>query len=369
MDAAPSLARRAAVASTIAVACALAGGLLAEFRQLVLLVLLGIVVNELFQAIADPLHRRLGGPRLLWVAVAVVLALGAVAGLVALTVYPFAEQLSNLAGNLPAIAQRVGSRLESLGHWLDGPRGSPTPRTAVPLDRLVASRIADVTVGLGALALAAGQTVFEALAVVFLGVFVAASPLAHRIAFLSVLPEHLVPRGRRFLEAARRSLRDWMVAVTISMGVMGALATAGLWLLGVPYFLVFGALAGAMELVPYLGPVVAFSAPFLLCLATDPGKAVSVGTFYVVAHGLEANVLVPFVVRSRAHVPPSLTVLAILVLGGLAGIVGLIAATPVLVLVLVAVRELWLEPTTTSEATGTEATERGESEARGRAAA
>lgn len=344
----PSLARRAAVASAIAVTIGAAGAAVAIFRKPLLLVLLGLIFNELFQAIAEPLAKRFGGPRVLWVSVAVVLVLAAIACVVALFVYPFAEQLSNLANDLPGLARKVVERGERLAHSLDAARGGRGPaRPPLELDKVVAGRIADVTVGAGAFVLTAAEAVFQALAVVFLGVFVAASPLAHRIAFLSLLPEPLRPRGRQFLATARKALRDWMVAVTFSMAIMGALVTAGLWLIGVPYFLVFGALAGAMELVPYLGPAMAFTAPFLLCVATDPSKAVSVGIFYLIGHGLEANVIVLLVVKSRAHLPPSLVVLAILFLGGIAGVVGLIAATPVLAMTLAAVRELWLEPRTT----------------------
>jgi len=84
-----------------------------------------------------------------------------------------------------------------------------------------------------------------------------------------------------------------------------------------------------------------------LCLAADPEKLLPVTVFYALVHLTEANVVTPLIVKRRVHVPPSLVVLSILVLGKLAGVVGLIVATPALVVVLAAVKELWLEPTST----------------------
>lgn len=331
--------RRVALATLIAAGIATAAVGLAIFRELVLLVLLGLVFTELFQAIAEPLSERMGAPRGLALGLAVFLVLGALVGLFLLCLYPLLEQLGALLADTPRLARALGERSERLTRWLDGDRAR-----ASGADLAVGAALDDLAVGGGRAILAALDGLFRALAVVFLGVFVAATPRTHRAMFLALLPERVRPRGRRFLATARQGLRNWMVAVVLSMGIMGALVTGGLWLLGVPYFLVFGLFAGAMELVPYLGPVLAFMAPTALCLATDPPRAIGVGAFYLVVHALEANVVIPFVVRRRAHIPPSLVVLSILVFGSLAGIVGLIVATPVLTIVLAAVQEFWLAP-------------------------
>jgi predicted PurR-regulated permease PerM len=333
-----SLARRVVLATVIALSVAGAGVVLAVFRRFFILVLLGLVFTELFQAIADPLHRRLGGPRGLWIAVSVLIVLGAVAGIVALSLYPLEQQLSRLVSDLPGVAGKLTERAERLSRFLGRRHGQ------VPLAGLVATRLADMVVSGGSVALVAVEGFFEALAVLSLGIFVAMTPRAHFEGFLNLLPPGFRGRGARFVSEARHLLREWMVGVSLSMAIMGAIATSGLWFIGVPYFLVFGILAGAMELIPYVGPVLAFSAPTAFCLATDPRKAISCGIFYVIAHGVEANIVVPLVARKRAGLPPSLVVLSILVSGALAGIVGLIAATPLLAVTIAAVRELWIAP-------------------------
>lgn len=339
--------RRVALATLIAITIGATGVAFAVFRKFVLLVVLGLVFAELFQAIADPLWRRFGGRRWVWLSLAVVLVLGVLAGMIALALYPLG-QASELLSSLPKIARSLTERAEHLSQWLD--RGTRRGEPEAPgLGRLIADRLGELAVGGGTVAIATLTAIFETLAVVFLGVFVAATPRDHKAAFLDLLPEPLRPRGRAFVAAASTGLRQWMVAVTVSMGIMGALATTGLWLIGVPYFLVFGLLAGLFELVPYLGPALAFMGPAAMCLATDPGKILPVTIFYFFVHGIEANVVTPLVVRNRAHVPPSLVVLAILVLGALAGVVGLIVATPTLVIVLAFVKEFWLEPRTTQE--------------------
>jgi predicted PurR-regulated permease PerM len=337
--------RRIALATIIAIATGSVGVALAVFRRFVLLLFLGLVFSELFQAIADPLWRRFGGRRGLWLALAVLLVLGVIGGFLALALSVLAPQAAELVASLPGIVRSLAERGERVSQWLD--RGA-RPETAAPgVAGLLADRLGELVQGGGTVALATLTAVFETLGLFFLGVFVAATPKEHKEAFLDLLPGTMRPRGKAFVAAARAGLRQWMVAVSVSMGIMGSVVTVGLWLIGVPYFLVFGVLAGFLELVPYLGPALAFLGPAAVCLATEPGKAIPVTAFYFVAHGFEANVLTPLVVRSRAHVPPSLVVLAILVLGDLAGIVGLIVATPLVVVVLAAVKEFWLEPRTT----------------------
>jgi predicted PurR-regulated permease PerM len=177
-----------------------------------------------------------------------------------------------------------------------------------------------------------------------LGAFVAVAPRVHRAALLGAIPVELRPRVEAFLTRTRQGLRRWMASVLLSMGIMGLVVTGGLWLLGVPYFLVFGILAGVMELIPYVGPFAAFIGPITVCLATDPTRAVWVMVFYAVVHGLEANVLVPLLMKGRAHLPPSLVILAILFFGCIAGVLGRIAAAPALIVTLAAVEQFWLAP-------------------------
>src|SRR4051794_39109373 len=89
-----SLANRVAFATLIAISIAGTGVALAVFRKFVLLILLGLVFTEVFQAIADPLHRRFGGPRPLWIGVAVLVVLGSAVGLAAICIYPLQAQLA-----------------------------------------------------------------------------------------------------------------------------------------------------------------------------------------------------------------------------------------------------------------------------------
>src|SRR3982074_2534354 len=90
----------------------LAAATLVYLYQLVLLLVLGFVLVELLCVVADPLARKIGGPRRLYVALPMLLVLALFAGLVALFVFPLADQAQELGEALPGYLERARRFLE-----------------------------------------------------------------------------------------------------------------------------------------------------------------------------------------------------------------------------------------------------------------
>jgi predicted PurR-regulated permease PerM len=138
-------------------------------------------------------------------------------------------------------------------------------------------------------------------------------------------------------------LGRWLVGRMFAMLMVGGITTLGLWLLHVPLALALGLLAALGELVPNIGPLLAFVPAILLAFTDSPSHALAVGGLYLAVQGFESYVLTPLVEKRAVSLPPALTVTAQVLLGLLAGGLGLVLAAPLTAVAMVLVQRLYIE--------------------------
>jgi predicted PurR-regulated permease PerM len=121
--------------------------------------------------------------------------------------------------------------------------------------------------------------------------------------------------------------------------VVALITTALAVVVGLPYAVALGVLAGFMEFVPSVGPVIAAIPAVLLALfqgsATFPAMdplwfAALVAAVYVVIQQVENNVLVPRIMGGSLNLHPALVLIALVVGGLTGGVLGLLLASPIL---------------------------------------
>ena len=154
-----------------------------------------------------------------------------------------------------------------------------------------------------------------------------------------------VPAARRgdITVAAREAVSKvsaWLRAQFVLAGVMGTFAAIGLWLMDVPYFYVIALIAAIGETIPIVGPVIGGITAVSVAITVSPKLALIVGTYFLVLHQLEANILVPKIMERRVGVSPVAVMVALLVGGALWGLVGAILAIPTAAILSVVVEEL-----------------------------
>lgn len=157
-----------------------------------------------------------------------------------------------------------------------------------------------------------------------------------------------VPHNRRgdVVTAARQGVEKvsaWLRAQFILAGVMGTFAAIGLGLMGVPYFYVVALIAAIGETIPIVGPVIGGLAAVAVAITVSPKLALMVGTYFLILHQLEANVLVPKIMERSVGVSPVAVMVALLVGGSLMGLAGAILAIPTAALLSVIIEELAAE--------------------------
>lgn len=211
---------------------------------------------------------------------------------------------------------------------LTGPGRTPTIQTAV--NRLMAT----FTEGFGILA--------NVLFILFASLFIAIDASSYRASLLRLVP----PRGRRRANQVIRQLIDglkaWLVGRVVSMVAIAVVVTIGLHLLGVPLPLALGVLTGLFEFIPVVGPLLSAVPAILMGFTISPMKALYVAVFYLVVQQLEGNVLTPIVQMKTADLPPVLTLTAVVAMGILFGPLGVLVATPLALVGMILVQELYI---------------------------
>jgi predicted PurR-regulated permease PerM len=99
-------------------------------------------------------------------------------------------------------------------------------------------------------------------------------------------------------------------------------------LIGVPFALLLGIFSGLISFIPYLGALISVVLPVLLAL---------------IIQQIEGNLLQPIVMSRAVDLHPALVIFAILVMGTLFGLIGVFLAVPLVAVLQVLVRELWVQ--------------------------
>lgn len=112
--------------------------------------------------------------------------------------------------------------------------------------------------------------------------------------------------------------------------IMAVLVSAALYVIGVPYAVIIGILSGIGNLIPYLGPVVAYGSTILVCLLSGDLRRLLVAIVVLfVIQTVDGNIINPKLLSSSIDVHPMLVIAALLVGGSFGGIVGMLFAVPV----------------------------------------
>ena len=127
--------------------------------------------------------------------------------------------------------------------------------------------------------------------------------------------------------------------------IVGVMASVGLWIIGLPLWLVIGMIAGLFNMIPLIGPWVGAVPGIAVALATqgDDGiqKAVLVAVVMVVVQQIDNHFITPTVMRRAVQLHPAAVVLALLAWGTIGGFFGLLLAVPLTASLKIVGGHLW----------------------------
>lgn len=163
---------------------------------------------------------------------------------------------------------------------------------------------------------------------VYIFMFLYYKPLL--LEFISKLspPENKDSVGEVLVET-RLLVQSYLSGLLLEAAIVSALNALGLFILGVDYAILIGLIGGILNIIPYLGGIIATAIPMLLALATkSPTTALLVLGVYLLVQFIDNNYLMPVIVASRVRINALFSVIVVLVGGALWGIAGMFLSIP-----------------------------------------
>lgn len=272
--------------------------------------------------------------------VCLVLALASVLAVVTLIVVIVAPELvtcvSMLAAQVPGVLTEISRWLANI-EWLEGTAVEALTRIDWPqvvqkgID-LVVSGFGNVANGVvGIVNSVISWTVTVTMGFIFgLYILLGKERLEgqFKALFRRYLPEKVRKTGRHVWDVMGECFHKYIVGQCTEAVILGCLCALGMALLGFPYAAVVGATVGFTALIPVAGAYIGGAVGFLLILTVSPLRAVLFVVYLNVLQQLEGNLIYPKVVGTSLGLPGIWVLAAVIVGGGMFGVVGMILGVP-----------------------------------------
>jgi predicted PurR-regulated permease PerM len=181
--------------------------------------------------------------------------------------------------------------------------------------------------------------------IIFLAIYIGAEPQLYHDGLMHLFPHRARTRAGEVLTEMATVLRKWLVVQLIAMATIGVVTTIAMLLLNVKAAFALGFIAGLMEFIPTVGPILSAVPAIAMGFVDSPEKALSVVLAYWAIQFLENNLLIPQLMRGGMDIPPALTLVAQALMTLVFGFIGLMVAVPLTAAVLVPIKMLYVRDT------------------------
>ncbi|HEU4901552.1 MAG TPA: AI-2E family transporter [Flavisolibacter sp.] len=241
-------------------------------------------------------------------------------------------QIEQLSNSLPETIQTAKSKLNgsSLGQKVVEQLSSPK---AAQKAKAVAQTFFKSTFGV----------LGDLYVVLFIGIFFTVSPKLYKEGIVSLVPPAGKEKANDILGKLGENLKKWLKGKIFAMFVVAVLTSIGLLVIGMPMWLALALIAGILNFIPNFGPLIALIPAVLVALAQSPSTAIWVIALYMVVQVAESNFITPTVQQRLVSIPPAAIIIAQLLIAPLTNAWGLVLATPLLLIGITLVKELYIK--------------------------
>ena len=144
----------------------------------------------------------------------------------------------------------------------------------------------------------------------------------------SIMPPQFETYAHDLWIRAQKKMGRWLHAQLLLSLVMALIVGIGLWILGIKYAFLIAIAVGVLEIVPYVGPIIAGGLATLLALSQSTVLGLWTLIFFIAAQQMENHILVPMLIKKLVGLNPVAVILAILAGAKLGGVFGILLAVP-----------------------------------------
>lgn len=302
-------------------------------RDIVLMLLVSMVLASAMDPLVDWLYRRARFPRGLSVILVYLLFIAVIASVIYFLVPAMVDQFRELGGRLGTIQQQVAQGQTLFSRALNQ-LGVPEGLSAL------SQTFTDITGNFFRTTVGVFSGLLQTIAVLAITFYLISSEHGMKNFIKSLVPLKHKPYAVNLTDKVQKKIGRWLLGQLILSTFIFVLTFVGLTLLGVKFALPLALLAGVLEIVPYLGPLLSAIPAVFVAFVQAPSLALFVVILYIIIQETENYVLVPKIMGKTVGANPVVILLAVLIGFKIAGIIGMLLAVPVVAAVMVLVSDL-----------------------------
>lgn len=278
----------------------------------------------LIAVLLNPLNNRLCRwmPRMLAIIITITIAALLLAGLF----YFLSSQIAQFGEMVPLLKKKFTMLLGELQHFLQAKFGISTAKQMQVISDAANSSKALVGQTLGSFIGIVGVIVLIPIYVFMLLYY---KPLLLNF-FYEVFSERHGLKVAEILMETKSAVQSYIFGLLVEMVIVSAMNAVALLLLGVQNAILLGVIGGILNMLPYIGGIIAIALPVLMATVTKDGYTTQLAIIgaYLVIQFIDNNILVPRVVSSKVKINALMSIIIVLMGGALWGVSGMFLSIP-----------------------------------------
>lgn len=278
------------------------------------------LIATLLNPLSNLFERRL--PKVISIIAAMLIAFLVLMGIM----YLLSSQMVHFFDNLDSIKSKLNSLLHDMQVWLRASFGISTSKQLQMLNDAANSSKAII-----------GQTltgVLGILSVVFLIPVYTFLIMLYKTLILNFLYEVFSEDNKEkvgeIISETKSAIQSYIVGLLIETSIVAIMNSAALLLLGVPNAILIGVIGAILNLLPYIGGLVAIALPVLMATISMDGyttQLLIIGA-YMLIQFIDNNILVPRIVSSKVQINALISIIIVLLGAALWGVSGMFLSIP-----------------------------------------
>ncbi len=305
-------------------------------RDVIFTILIAVLLALTMEPAVDRMQRKNGIPRVFGTGLIFTSTLAVILLLLYIVTPTLASEITLMANTLPQYLEKFDYRyLIDNGQNIGLDSGA-----AQNILAKVSSTLSDIAGYLvtGTMGFVGG--IFSAVLIAVISFYLVLEDDGIEKFIRATLPDEFHERGVRIINKTEEKLGQWFIGQVTLCFVVGAFSFIGLSLIGVPYALVLAIIAGALELIPYIGPMLSAVPAILIALTVSPQIAAMTFVLYFLIQEFENYLIVPKVMEKSVGLHPVIIIVAAAIGEQLAGILGMILAVPIATVVAIVYNDI-----------------------------
>jgi predicted PurR-regulated permease PerM len=245
--------------------------------------------------------------------------------------YFISSQLAGFSDNLPILKERFYGLLKQLHAWVHSTFGISILKQVELINEALNSSKAYVGETIG--------TVLNSVMVVFIIPVYVFLLLLYKTLLLNFIYESFAEKNSTqvadILRQSKSAIQSYMIGLLLEAFIVAALNSTALLILGVQYALLLGLIGALLNMLPYIGGIIAIALPVLVATITKEGYSTQLGIIiaYIIIQFIDNNFLIPKIVSSKVQINSLVCIVIILLGGELWGIAGMFLSVPFVAIV------------------------------------